>query len=51
MSNVKRVFVEKKPEFAVEAKELRHEIRHYLGIMNCIRGGLQLFRGVPSGAV
>ena len=34
MSNVKRVFVEKKPEFAVEAKELRHEIRHYLGIMN-----------------
>ena len=32
MSNVKRVFVEKKPEFAVAAKELRHEIRHYLGI-------------------
>ena len=32
MSNVKRVFVEKKPEFAVEAKSLRHEIRHYLGI-------------------
>ncbi len=32
MSNVKRVYVEKKPEFAVQAKELRHEIRHYLGI-------------------
>lgn len=32
MSNVKRVYVEKKPEFAVAAKELRHEIRHYLGI-------------------
>ena len=32
MSNVKRVFVEKKPEFAVAAKALRHEIRHYLGI-------------------
>ena len=32
MSNVKRVYVEKKSEFAVAAKELRHEIRHYLGI-------------------
>ena len=32
MSNVKRVYVEKKPEFAVAAKALRHEIRHYLGI-------------------
>ncbi len=32
MSNVKRVFVEKKSEFAVAAKALRHEIRHYLGI-------------------
>ena len=32
MSNVKRVYVEKKPEFAVTAKGLRHEIRHYLGI-------------------
>lgn len=28
MSNVKRVFVEKKPEFAVAAKDLGHEIRH-----------------------
>ena len=34
MSNVKRVFVEKKPEFAVTAKGLRHEIRHYLGVRN-----------------
>ena len=32
MSNVKRVYVEKKSEFAVAAKGLRHEIRHYLGI-------------------
>ena len=32
MSNVKRVYVEKKAEFAVQAKELRHEIRSYLGI-------------------
>ena len=34
MSDVRRVFVEKKPEFAVAAKELRHEIRHYLGIQD-----------------
>ncbi len=32
MSNVKRVYVEKKSEFAVQAKELKHEIRSYLGI-------------------
>lgn len=32
MSNVRRVYVEKKPDFAVQAKEIRHEIRHYLGI-------------------
>ena len=32
MSGVKRVYVEKKPEYAVRAKELRHEIRSYLGI-------------------
>ncbi len=32
MSNVKRVFVEKKPDFAVQAKDLKHEIRGYLGI-------------------
>ncbi len=34
MGNVKRVYVEKKPEFAVSAKGLRHEIRRYLGIMD-----------------
>lgn len=33
MGSVRRVFVEKKPDYAVAAKELRHEIRHYLGIM------------------
>lgn len=32
MSNVKRVYVEKKADFAVQAKELLHEIRQYLGI-------------------
>ena len=29
---VKRVYVEKKPEFAVQAKELRPEVKSYLGI-------------------
>ena len=32
MSNVRRVYVEKKPSFAVKAKELKHEISSYLGI-------------------
>ena len=32
MSTVRRVYVEKKPDFAVQAKELRHEIRHYLNL-------------------
>ena len=32
MSGVRRVYVEKKPAFAVQAKELRHEIEGYLGI-------------------
>ena len=32
MSNVKRVFVEKKGEYAVQAKGLLHEIKGYLGI-------------------
>ena len=32
MSNVRRVYVEKKPTFAVKAKELKHEISSYLGI-------------------
>ena len=30
--SVKRIYVEKKPEFAVRAKELKEEIRNYLGI-------------------
>lgn len=30
--SVRRIFVEKKPEFAVRAKELRQEIENYLGI-------------------
>ena len=30
--SVKRIFVEKKPDFAVRAKELREEIENYLGI-------------------
>ena len=32
MSNVRRVYVEKKPAFAVQARELKHEISSYLGI-------------------
>ncbi|MCR5273412.1 MAG: phosphoribosylformylglycinamidine synthase [Lachnospiraceae bacterium] len=32
MGNVKRVFVEKKPEYAVAAKSLKSEIKSYLGI-------------------
>ncbi len=32
MGNVRRVYAEKKPEFAVAARALRHEARHYLGI-------------------
>ena len=34
MSNVRRVYVEKKPAFAVQAKELKHEISSYLGIQS-----------------
>lgn len=32
MGKVRRIYVEKKKNFAVNAKSLRHEIRHYLGI-------------------
>ena len=32
MSNVRRVYVEKKPDFAVKAKELSAEVKNYLGI-------------------
>ncbi len=32
MSKVRRVYVEKKPDYAVKAKELHEEIKNYLGI-------------------
>ena len=32
MSNVKRVYVEKKPGFGVQASGLKSEVRSYLGI-------------------
>ncbi len=32
MNSVRRVYVEKKPDFAVQAKDLKHEIHSYLGI-------------------
>ena len=32
MSSVRRVYVEMKPAFAVQAKDLRHELRKYLGV-------------------
>ena len=32
MSNVRRVYVEKKPAYAVKAQELQAEIKSYLGI-------------------
>ncbi|MCR5674792.1 MAG: phosphoribosylformylglycinamidine synthase [Lachnospiraceae bacterium] len=36
MSGVRRIYVEKKSDFAGAAREVRHELRHYLGI-----GGVQ----------
>ena len=36
MSSVRRVYVEKKPDFAVQAKDLKHEIHSYLGISEVI---------------
>ena len=42
---VRRVYVEKKPEFAVQAHDLLHEAKHYLHIegvedvrVHCVRG-------------
>ena len=32
MSSVKRIYVEKKEPFAVKAKELKEEMKSYLGI-------------------
>lgn len=37
MSNVRRVYVEKKPAYAVAAKELQSEIKSYLGIKTVTR--------------
>ena len=37
MGKVRRVYVEKKPEFAVSAKSLKSEISSYLGIKNVTR--------------
>lgn len=34
MSNVRRIYVEKKQPYAIRAKELKHEIRSYLDIKN-----------------
>ena len=39
MSSVKRVYVEKKPGFAVQAEDLKHEVTSYLGI-----GGIENVR-------
>ena len=44
MSNVRRVYVEKKPAFAVKAKELKHEISSYLGIKTVTAGSRELIR-------
>ena len=43
MGNVRRIFVEKKPAFAVQAKELQSQIRSYLGI-NTVTGVRVLIR-------
>ena len=32
MANVKRIYVEKREDFAVKAKELQEELKSYLGI-------------------
>ena len=43
MGNVRRVYVEKKPDFAVNAKELQAEIKSYLGISS-VTGVRELIR-------
>ena len=43
MSNVRRIYVEKKPEYAVKAKELFNDIKGYLGI-NTVSGVRYLIR-------
>ena len=44
MSSVRRVYVEKKPDFAVQAKELKHEISSYLGIKTVTAVSVYLIR-------
>ena len=43
MSTVKRVYVEKKPDYAVKAKELHDEIKNYLKgwIINALKGKIK----------
>ena len=43
MSNVRRIVVEKKPAFAIQAKELQSEIKNYLGIQS-VTGARVLIR-------
>ena len=43
MSTVRRIYVEKKPEYAVKAKELFKDIKGYLGI-NSVTGVRYLIR-------
>ena len=43
LGKVRRLYVEKKPDYAVKAKELWEEIRNYLGIKN-VRGVRELIR-------
>ncbi len=35
MENVRRIYVEKKTGFAVQAKDLKDELRKYLGVSDC----------------
>ena len=43
MSTVRRIYVEKKPDYAVKAKELFNDIKGYLGI-NSVTGVRYLIR-------
>ena len=36
MANVKRIYVEKREDFAVKAKELQEELKSYLGISGTV---------------
>ena len=36
MSTVRRVYVEKKPQFAIAARDLQHEIKYYLNVQGVI---------------